>query len=144
MTIHDRLAEFGVGLHDAEVHRVTIDYTQRTVEFELEIWTPDDAAHGPGPEIYRPARLTFSGMEYCLIEPPDTRYRYDSAGSLRIDVDDVKDGVATYPAARLDSAFRCRIFVDSWNSFIAICATTVDVVWLGEAHDGSERLAEAP
>jgi hypothetical protein len=61
---------------------------------------------------------------------------------LQVDVDDVKDGVATYPAARSDIAFRCRIFVDSWNSFIAICATLVDVVWLGDAHEGPERLAE--
>jgi hypothetical protein len=144
MTIHDRLAEFGVGLHDAEIHRVTVDYTQRTAEFDLEIWIQDDAVHGTDRDMYRPARLTFSGMEYCLIEPPDTRYRYDSAGSLRIDVDDVKDGVATYPAARSEGAFRCRIFVDCWNSFIAICATSVEVVWLGDAHDGPERLAEAP
>ncbi len=144
MTIHDRLAKFGVGLHDAEVHRLTIDYTRRKAELDLEIWTPDDAAHGPGPEIYRPARVTFSGMEYCLIEPPDARYPYDATESLWIDVDDVPEGNATYPAARSAAAFRCRIFVDSWNAFIAICATSVDVVWLGEAHDGPERLAEAP
>lgn len=144
MTFHDHLEKFGVGLHDAQVHRVTIDYTRRTAEFDLEIWVQDDAVHGTDRDMYRPARLTFSGMEYCLIEPPDARYRYDSAGSLQIDAYDLQDGDATYPAARSGGAFRCRIFVDSWNSFFAVCASSVEVTWLGEAYDIAGRLAESP
>ena len=88
-----------------------------------------------------PPGSTFVGMEYCIIEPPDTRsdYRYDEPGSLRIDIDGIRDDNVSYPPARSADAFRCRIFVDEWNSFIAICARSVEVVWLGEAHDGSDR-----
>ncbi len=144
MNIRDWLAKFDVVLHDAEVHRLTIDCTRMRAEFDLEIWTPDDDEHGAGIERYRPATLTFSGLGYLLIEPPDSRYPYDAAESLSIDVEDVDVGDATYPAARSDGAFRCGIFVNRWNSRIAICATSVDVVWLGEAHEGPGRLAETP
>ena len=144
MNIYDWLARYDIGLHDAEAHRLTIDYTRKTAEFDLEIWVPGDDGHGADKELYRPARLTFTGLEYCVIEPPDSRYRYDAAGTLCIDVDAVRDDDVTCPPARSDRAFRCRLFVNSWNSFIAICASSLEVIWLGETHDGPERPAEAP
>ncbi len=141
MNVDDWLEKYGIGLHDAEVHQLTIDYTRKTAAFDLEVWIQDDEIHGTGKDMYRRAMLTFVGMEYCTIEPPDARYPYDKAEPLCIDLVEVQPGDARYLATRADDAFRCRIFVNSWNAFLSICACSVVVEWLGEAHDGPERLA---
>jgi hypothetical protein len=134
VTIHQLIESLPNGLHDAEIHRLSIDYTARTIECEVDIWIEDERIPGSDIDFTRSARLIFADMEYCVIEPPDPRYPYDSGQPLMVDVADIDRADNPYPEARAEGAFRCRLFVNEWNSFLTICARTADLAWLGDPH----------
>ena len=137
MKITEQLHALGIGLHDAEVYRISIDYPLRKVEIELEIWIHDEELHPSNCDMYRRAVLTFGEMEYCAIEPPQADYPYDSGKPLEIDGGDWADLPGEpRPQPRSGDASRFRIYVQEWNSSITLVAAFVELTWLGPPHDG--------
>jgi hypothetical protein len=129
------------GLHDAEISRFSIDYPSQCLTCDIEVWIGDMDSPPTERETYRRANLIFEGMEYCAIEPPDTRYDYDSRRPLRIDVCDPGDLRDHRPGPSTAESFVCRMFVENWNAFITICARSIEIAWQGEPysrHAGSE------
>lgn len=114
------------GLHDAKLRRVSIDYIERTAILELEIWVDDiDALL----ELYRPARITLSGLVSFVIEPPYHSYPFRDAGALTIDLSRPEKPFVA--GCESESAF--RLFISEFNSFIYADAPMAELEWLGEA-----------
>ncbi|MFZ2490206.1 MAG: hypothetical protein WA208_01850 [Thermoanaerobaculia bacterium] len=114
------------GLHDAELARWTVDYVARTAVLELELWVATDDSPR---ELYRPARLTLSGVEYLVIEPPDPTYPFQGSKSITIDLS--SEATEFVPQAGAGTAF--RLFVAEWNSFICGAASRAELEWVGPA-----------
>ena len=59
------------GLHDAVMRRYVVDYEQRTLEFDIDIWVGNlDSNVEEERERYKPGTLKFEGLEYFVIDPP--------------------------------------------------------------------------
>ena len=116
------------GLHDAELRSVSIDYLERTAILELEIWVDDKDIL----EIYRPARITLTGLVYFAIEPPYHSYPFRDAGALTIDLSRPEKPFVA--GCESESAF--RLFISDFNSFIYADAPEAELEWLGEAAPG--------
>jgi hypothetical protein len=114
------------GLHDAELRRVAVDYIDRTAILELEIWVDDMDAL---PELYRPARITLTGLVYFAIEPPYHSYPFRDAGALTIDLSRLEKPFVS--GCESESAF--RLFISEFNSFIYADAPRAELEWLGDA-----------
>jgi hypothetical protein len=92
----------------------------------------------PDIELYRTAVVTLSGLQFCVMEPPDTRYPYSKSTALTIDtgtVGSLKTPPRTdLPVATPDGTFTDWIFVYEWNSFIYVSAIEASLVWMGGPH----------
>ena len=137
MTIQELAETLPNGFHDAHVSCLKIDYARREVAFEMSVWvgevdSPDLAVR----ECHRPAVLKLTGLLYCVIEPPDTRYPYLDARDLTIDIGDLgllpAPGPSNLPSVTLDGAFRSWIFVNQWNAFIYVAACKACLTWRNE------------
>ncbi len=83
MTLEEIADSLPNEFHDTHIKSISIDYLMRTAKFDLEIWVGDSAAiNEEEREAYRNARLTLSGLLYCVIEPPDPRYDYSEKKTL--------------------------------------------------------------
>jgi hypothetical protein len=114
------------GLHDAALRRVSVDYAERTAILELEIWV-DDA--GLLLELYRPARITLTGLVYFAIEPPYHSSSFRDAGPVTIDLSAPEKPFVS--GCENESAF--RLFISEFNSFIDADAPEAELEWLGKA-----------
>ena len=145
MTLDELETSVGFCLHDAILLKMDVDYLNRELHLKVRIYVhgPDD----PDDQIYRAAVVTFSGLFFCVIEPPDCRIARVQSGEvvydhgtpylrneLRIDCGVVKD-LREPPSVKLPetesaAAFTSWIFVVDWNSFIYISALNASIVWL--------------
>ena len=117
------------GLHDAGINSISLDYLHRKVIFDLKIWTSD--LEDEDPETYRRATLSFAPFLYCVIEGPDPRYPFATAGPSRIDAGSYKSEDAELGPLRAslpDGAFVCWFFVNNWISFIHVAALNAEIV----------------
>ena len=125
------------GFHDAKIVRITLDYLAGTIlmTMELLIDTSGDRVK------YDRAEVKGNKLYLCSIEPPDPKYPFKPHGkALRVSGDpepresvifgnilgELPEGIAIY-----------RFFVDSWNSFIHIAASDLEISWLKEPHAGN-------
>ena len=121
------------GLHDAELHKCTIDYATRSVQLSLKLWV----GRPEQPEAYRPAIINLTGLHFWILEPPDPNYPGDDAW-LVIDVGEVST-LGDTPAIHLpdvpQTAFVNWIYVRQWNAFMYVAADTADHHWTGPEED---------
>lgn len=128
MTFEELAATLPNGLHDAEVSRLQIDYSTRTVVLELSIWLGDDEDL----EKYRSAQITLRGLQFCVMEGPDPRYPYAATEPLWIsDVTSPPSGT-TLPKPAAPNAFVSSFFVNQWNAFVHLAALDASLVWESE------------
>ena len=119
MTLDELAATLPNGFHDAHVAGVHIDYTSRVMTLDVDLWIGSDSE----PEARRPVRLVLNGLQFCVIEPPDTNYDYASAKALwTSDVVEPPSHVKL-PTPRDPNAFIGSFFVNQWNAFIHLAAT---------------------
>lgn len=82
-------------------------------------------------EARRPARITLSGLVFCVIDPPDARDPFDAARAPRIDAGPGEPSTARLALPPLpEGAFLAWIFVADWNAFIRIAARDTALEWL--------------
>ena len=127
MTLEEAAASLPNGFHDAYIKGISTDYVTGTASFDLEIWVGDDSAEKEEErEVYRPARLTFSDLLFCVIEPPDPHYPYYEKKPLWVDGGPWNSApISTsiqLPSALPENSFVYSFFVNNWNSFIYVAA----------------------
>jgi hypothetical protein len=94
------------GLHDAEVHKISVDYQESTLTLDLAVWTGDIEDPPTQRKAYRTGRLELSGLVFLVMEPPDPKYPFKDAKRLKIDGCDMRknlnsDRLASVPARPL-------------------------------------------
>ena len=116
------------GLHDAIMRKHVVNYENRTLEFDIDVWVGDlDAKDEEEREKYRPGKLKFEGLEYFVIEPPsDVKVLFEpfsfSAGNP--EVDKIKPSV-TLPEPP-EGTFCTFFFIYKLEAFMHICASKVE------------------
>jgi hypothetical protein len=127
VTLEELEASLPNGLHDAELLTLQVDYARYEAVIDVNV----DVGVGEAEDLYRPARLTFSDVQFVFIDPP-TAGRHD-AGPSMIDTGTGQPSTAPLSVPEIPSdCFLCWIFVVNWNSFIRIAARNVAHQWLGE------------
>jgi hypothetical protein len=126
------------GFHDAELKFLAVDMALHVAIIEGEAWVAED---GP-PEVYRPYRLTLSGLrslvlpdipEFCGLGDKWQR-EFDNAPSF--------DGYVGWPAgtrqsdeAMIQEPAAYTFFVFSWDECITVQAESAELIWLGAAYN---------
>lgn len=132
MTLEELENTLPNGLHDAEVKRVTIDYTQRSLVLETDVWVGEMADPPARREAYRRGRIEFSGLLFLVMEPPDPSYPFKN-GDLRIGGCDLRKNLdRTLLESLPNDAFFRSLWVSEWNAFIHIAAKQVWLSWDAE------------
>lgn len=133
MKFEDLLDSLPNGFHDAQLSRFSIDYAARTIEFDSKIWVGSMQSPPGGRELYRPAIVSISSFQFCVIEPPNASYPYDLKEPLTFDARLGKlEKMPKLPPTKPGN-FLCWFFVNEWNSFFWISAEGIDLRWTGQA-----------
>lgn len=119
----------GIWFHDVRVSRVKIDYVRREVELDCVIpvgwWNSDNPEGQVGKE--RRGALLFTGLQYLVVEPPDSRYPYEDSEGIEITdaglVTLEKFDLSRLPTDLPEDAFIQYFFVNEWNACILVAAT---------------------
>ena len=120
--------------HDASVERVTLDYAAQEAVLECSICVGNpDSAHKHEREARRRGNLTFEGLLYCVIEPPDSTYPYADSDGLWVSADGPLDksqlSEKGIPENLPDGSVVHYFFINDWNAFIYLAARTAHFEW---------------
>jgi len=85
MNVQQLIETFPNGLHDAQLLRFEMDYRQRILTFELDIWV-GDMGDKFARETYRRGVLKVERVGCIVVEPPDPVYDWTSPGPVWFDV----------------------------------------------------------
>ena len=126
------------GLHDAELQDICVDYVQRRLTLQLQIWVGDLDGPSEKREAYQKARIEISGLQFFAIDPPDPAYPYSDSKPSRIDISDMSKNLDERLLASLPAGtFFSSIWVNNWNGFAHIAAVNAHLVW--EEHEPTCR-----
>lgn len=142
MTLEELEKRLPNGLHDSRVSRIAIDYDQRKLILDIDVWVGDmnrDAREQR--ETYKRGQVLISGLVFTVMEPPDPRYPFSTATRLTIAGCDMSKNLSAELKSSLsaDTFFR-SLWVNEWNAFIHIAAKNAELKWL----DGSGAQGSAP
>ena len=130
MTLQELEDSLPNGLHDAEIQQIAIDYQKRTMIVDLSVFVGDVDAPMEKREAYREGTLVISGLQFAVIEPPDSRYPFATPGASRIDACDMTKKLDLGLLQSLPKgSFVRSLFVDDWNAFVHIAALGADIQW---------------
>jgi hypothetical protein len=131
MTLDELYASLPNGLHDARLGKLAIDFTERTVSLDLNVWVGDEEER----ETYRRAELILSGLLFWVSEPPDPNHPYALPRPLSIDAGPLtgaqpKNQTALPPVP--PDAFVNWLYVKDWNAFVYVAAKDASLTWSSE------------
>lgn len=118
------------GFHDGVLRRLSVDYSRATLCLEVEFWMGnlDDEDR----EVYRPGRVTITGLELLVIDPPVGRHGPDT-GNLIIDGGPGQPSTSPVRLPALGTGtFLYWLFVNEWNGFIRFAGRDAVLEWMGE------------
>jgi hypothetical protein len=122
------------GFHDALLRRLSVDYEASVLRLEIEFWI-GDMADEERREIYRPGRVTVTGLGFLIIDNP-CKGDGPFTGKLWIDGGAGDPETSAVPLPPPESgAFRYWLFVDEWNGFIRFAGRSAGLEWLGDEMD---------
>jgi hypothetical protein len=126
MTLQEIDSSLPNGFHDSSIFGIRLDYVQRTVELDMELWVT--GPHEVDQEKYRSATLFISELLYFVIEPPGPPNTTHAAPSL-VDGGSSELEQTAYPLPKPlpAGAFTYWFFVSNWNAFIHIAALSADL-----------------
>lgn len=128
-TLDDLASQLPNGLHDALLHKCSVDFVARTAAFEVDVWLGDvEASTRQERERRRRGSLLLKGLAFCEFERPDPTYPYSDAKPLMIDLCE-PDSQRMAFLRETSPLFLARIFVSNWNSFIHLAAQEATLVW---------------
>ena len=118
------------GLHDAILLGVRVDYVCQTAVVDLDI---DVSSVRSAEQAYRLGRLTFAGVQFVAIDPPDIGATH--VGVPPIDTGMGQPATASHPLPVLPAdCFLCWLFVVRWNGFVRIAARSVSHEWINSTN----------
>ena len=124
MTLEEIADSLPNGFHDTQINSIRIDYVNREITLDVEIWVGDSSEDDS--DVYRPAQLTLLRFLFCVIEAPDATYPYHEEKALWVDAgSEETPRIATgiqLPEPLPKGAFTHWFFVNDWNAFIHVAA----------------------
>jgi hypothetical protein len=127
------------GFHDAELHRLEMDYVRRRLKLELVVWIGhmgDVAAR----ELYRPARVTLADVAFLVIEPPDADSPSLEGGPVVIDTG---EGLPRQSASLLpeqpSGTVITWMYIEELNRFLLFAAGSAVLEWIGPEENRTRR-----
>ena len=131
MTFEELDSQFPNGFDDAEIMKISIDYSHQTANLIIRMrGNPPDH---PDRDVYSSAALELGGMLYFSIEPPDDDHVLGRAeGKITVDglPEDEEFPLFRQIKSKLPSdGFCCRFFVHDWNSFIHLASAKARFEW---------------
>jgi hypothetical protein len=150
MTLEELGNSLPNGFHDCGLKRITVDYERRAIELDVSLWVADPGGPREQRDDYREATVNISGLVFCVMPQPDSRYDFTLAEELWIgdgydtrSTPDVLREIDTELVKEIPSdAFLYSFFVHDWNAFIHIGAHGADLAWKNPAlvkHRGRRR-----
>lgn len=120
--------------HDASVERVTLDYVSREAVLQCSIWVGNpNSADVREKKARRKGNLTFQGLLFYAIEPPDPTYPFTNAKGLWISddgpLDKTRAAKKQLPENLPDGTLAHYFFVNDWNAFIYVAAQAARFEW---------------
>lgn len=119
--------------HDSTIKKVSVDFLTREAKFECVICVgdPDDEDH-TSDEAH--GVLTFIGLLYIAVEPPCSSYPYEDGGLVivhdsSVETTEFKTSTPKLPNSLPDGAFAHCFFINNWNSYMFVAATTARFEW---------------
>ena len=125
------------GFHDSHLRRVAIDYEQSGVLLDISLSVGDPDGPSEQRDNYREASIRISELVFLSIQPPDSKYAFDSKKELWIvDGYDTRSTPQVLELVDADlvkripqDAFLYSFFVSDWNSFIHVAARSAELTW---------------
>lgn len=133
MTFQELAESLPNGFHDAELLRFEMDYADRTLKFDLDIWVGDLESNDTK-ELYRRAQVTLHSVAYLVIEPPDPSYPWDTTDHIRIDTGEGKppQSESVLPPAPVGTA-TTWMYLMEMNRFLLFAAGNASLEWASNA-----------
>ena len=135
MTFRQLLASLPHGLHDAKLRRFEMDYVERRLRFELDIWI-GNLNSATDRELRRPALLTFDDVAFLIIESPDPKYPLLESERIRIDAG---EGQPAQSSSKIPSApantTTIWVYLEEPNTFLLFAAGDASLEWTGAAEN---------
>jgi hypothetical protein len=118
------------GFHDAKLRAINIDYVTRASRLDLDLLVGDpEGGDQQSRNILRPAVVTVSGFDFCVIDAPDPAYPY-ATFPLTIDaISGQPEGSEISLPPVTQGAFLFTIWINEWNAFIRIAALDLGMEW---------------
>lgn len=125
------------GFHDAHIQSFSANFVKRELTITLDaLWGIPEGKTDFERYAYRTCLLKLSGLEYLIIDPPDSTYAYSKPGTLWIDAGPLEsaklNSKVKLPSIRSKSAFAYLFFVQDWNSSFYVAATDSSLEWQSE------------
>ncbi len=120
------------GFHDAELRRLEMDYVQRKLQFDLDVWIGDMRDPPEGREIYRPARVTVEKVALLVIEPPDANYPWQEPGTITIDTGEGLPRQASSILPEIPAGSQMTwMYMGALNRFLLFAGGESSIEWTG-------------
>ena len=128
MTFQDIADSLPNGFHDAELKRFEMDYLQRRLRFDFDIWI-GDKVHS---EMYRAATVTLDDVAYLVIEPPEASDPGLDTAAICIDTGPghLRQSGSILPQAPTGTSATWMILHDL-NRFLLFGAGSASIEWTG-------------
>ena len=137
MTFEELTDTLPNGFHDAELHAFRMDYVQRRLIFDLEIFI-GEVDNERRREVYRPAVVVLDDVRFLYVEPPRESKELHIVSSIRIDTG---EGVPKTVEDRLqhlrDAGPITWMFMNELNSFIFFAGSRATLEWTGPEENGT-------
>lgn len=131
MTFQELAQSLPNGFHDAELHRLEIDYVQQVLRMELVVWIGRMSARETR-ELYRPAEVVVEKVSFLIMESPDENSPWNEAGALTIDTGTVvpEECSVQLPSIPAGSSVT-RVYVYDWNRSFYFAGASAQLEWTG-------------
>jgi hypothetical protein len=111
------------GLHDGVLRQLGIDFEAAVLTLAVDLDTSAGSTRGS----YRAADLSFSGVQFVVVDAPAQNERMRRS---KIDAGQGQPETAPMQLPELrPECFLCWVFVEELNGFIRIAAESVEVSW---------------
>jgi hypothetical protein len=92
------------GLHDSHIHTISADYIKREIDITLDVhWGTHEGKNEFERYAYRTCLLKLTGLEYFVVDPPDSGYAYAKSETLWIDAGPLESAKLKSKVAQVQS-----------------------------------------
>jgi len=139
MTFAELDSSLPSGFHDAALKSLTVDYEHRRVLMTLSLKVGDPDGPREHRDDCRDAQVEIAGMIFLIVDPPDVKENFGSAGEVWIadsyetrSIPQFTRHLGSLMNGIPENAFVHSFFVNDWNSYIHVAARDCSIRWLGD------------